>query len=274
VAVSFKDVQLHMNRAKVYVQKGETLKALDTLVEGMRKWGRAGAAIIGHQRMQLDVLLNEVLKGLGERPEIKAMFPKGIPFQKGKEKALLQLLDKTQKRIRTAMRRIKTQKTRQQFNDLDKQVLEGQKLLDAEKTVEARKLFRKLLDTYAEVPGVNQDIGTRLFKAGQVQESLDFFRAALSQDPKDPRPYSSLIQALEGLGELDEAVSLVRDVFRNFGPNERNYLRLAMLLAKLRRFDEAYDAANSALECNPFNRQAKSLRRKLEPKVLGRAANG
>lgn len=269
----FKEVIRHINRAKAYVNKFEAIRTMQCLVEALDLLMKSNS-IFGRERFELEILLGEVLRTLTSMDEMRNIFPKGLTYKKGQERSLHDILTKVLKTISEAIEKAEIDKFRKRKNEIDRYILQGQKLLDEKNHIEARKVLRRAQELFADEPGINQDIGQRLFKAGLAAEALEFFEAAMRQDNRDPRPYSYIINVQEALGELEKAEHFVKEAFKNFGGNERIYLRMAQLAIKMRKWDEAFDSAQQVLELNPFSEEAKEILKQAQPRVFGRGGGG
>ncbi|WP_027366812.1 tetratricopeptide repeat protein [Desulfocurvibacter africanus] len=269
----FKEVIRHINRAKAYVNKFEAIRTMQCIVDALELLMKSNS-IFGRERFELEILLGEVLRTLASMDEMRNIFPKGLSYKKGQEKTLHGILTKVLKTISEAIEKAEIDKFRKRKNEIDRYMLQGQKLLDEKNFIEARKVLRRTQELFADEPGINQDIGQRLFKAGLAPEALEFFEAAIRQDNRDPRPYSYMINVQESLGELEKAEHYVKEAFKNFGGNERIYLRMAQLAVKLRKWDEAFDAAQQVLELNPYSQEAMEVMKQAKPRVFGRGADG
>lgn len=268
----YKEIMRHVNRAKSQVSKGNAIKAMQAvsvcLTELMQTQGR----LVGRERMEVDMILGEVLRNLAEHPEMSHLFPKGLNYQKGKERLLLAQINAVQNSLSRAIEQAELSKMRGRANSIDKAMMAAQKLLDANDPMEARKVFRRIQQDFGDEPGIFQDMGARLLRAGLAAESIEYFEEAIKQDARDSRPYTHMVMAYESIGELDKAEDMLKETLRNFGNNERVYLRMANISVQKRKYDAAYDAATMALELNPFSREAKKIIKQVEPRVFGNRA--
>lgn len=251
--IGYQDIMTHISRAKSSMAKFDSLKTMNEAVSALRMLAK-GAVLQGREKFEIEILIDEVLRGLCNMEEMKSIFPKGLSFQRGREKELLERLTQVSECIGQAIGKAETDKIRAKFNEIDRYICQGQKLLDIKSAIEARKVFRKAQELFPDEPGLNFDIGNRLLRAGYAPESVEYFEAAMARDPRDPRAYASLVSAYEAVGETEMALELVKTIFRTFGANDRVYLKLAELNHKLRRWDECYDAAKAAKELNPHSK--------------------
>lgn len=268
-----KEVIRHINRAKAYVNKFDSIRTMQCLLDALDQLTKTNN-IFGRERFEIEILLGEVLRLLSAMEEMRNIFPRGLTYKKGQERSLHTILSKVLKTINEAIEKAELEKLRKRKNEIDRYLLQGQKLLDEKNMIEARKVLRRAQELFADEPGIHQDIGQRLFKAGLAQEALEFFEAAIRQDNRDSRPYTYLINSLEVLGELEKAEHFVKEAFKIFGGNERIYVRWAQLAQKMRKWDDAFDAAQSALEINPHSREAREIMKQVQPRVFGGGSDG
>lgn len=273
-AVSAKTIKEDMARAKSFVQRDEALKALRFLCKALE--GLVQSQIFGREKFEISILISETLQDLMNMSTFKRLFPSGIPYDKGQEKALYNTLRKLHDRLEEAIEKARVERLRKKFEDLDNTLINAQEALKRNEPLEARKLFRKVAEEYPDQPGLLSDIGSRLVLAGLLQESLEYLKRASEVDPSDGRAISFLIMAFEGLAELDKAEEVVREALRRAGPNEGLQLKLAKLCIQKRNWNEAYSLAQSVLAANPKSIEAHKIVKKIEPKIYqsGTAPSG
>jgi tetratricopeptide (TPR) repeat protein len=262
-----KTIKEHIARAKAYAGRMDVIKTLDSLAAALKVYLVTPA--VGRDKAEIEILFAELMRTLNGMSQMKSLFPSGLSFKRGQEKQFLELVTKTNERIRSAIGRAEVSKVRTYKNSIDKAILAGQKLLEEKNLVEARKIFRRASEEFASEPGVFQDIGSRLLMAGMVQESVEYLERAIETAPRDPRPYGFLVAAYEALGELEKAEVAVKNALKNFGPSDRIYLRMAKLYLKMKRWDDAYNSAEAALSLNPLSREAKKVMDQVEPRIFG-----
>ncbi len=263
-----KAIREHVARAKAYASRFEILKTLSSLCDALKMLNTS--TVFGREKFEVEILIDEVLRTLSGMSQLKSIFPNGLSLKKGQEAKLYKTLRAIHDKIQTAIEQAEMEKMREYKLSIDKAILAGQKLLDAKNFVEAKRIFRKAADKFADEPGIDQDIGGRLIRAGLPQDALEYLEAAIQKDPRDPRPYTHLVMAYEMLGELEKGIELTRDALRNFGPNDRTYLIQARLFFKLKKWDEAFDAAEAALAINPLAAAAQKIIDKVKPRIFGK----
>jgi golgin subfamily B member 1 len=141
-------------------------------------------------------------------------------------------------------------------------------------------LLRKKLSVIVdprEITRVNDKLGRAMARLGRADEAIAGFKAALERDPRHRRS----LEALREIYELQSSWEDLATVLRRLIPLQDNAagvkdvrLKLAEVLEKLKRRDEAVDAARRALDVEPHTAnelsRAEAIFRQLEafPEVI------
>lgn len=267
MSASAKTVKEFIARAKSYIQRNDYLRTLKALCQALELLH--DSQIFGRERFEVNVLLDEVLRDLSGMKQIKRVFPQGIKYEKGQERALFRTLKRLHDKLEAAIEKIRVEKIRAQKLELDELLIQAQEALGRKEPLEARKLFRRASEQYPEEKNLPVDIGNRLMLAGLFPESLEYLKRGMEVDPSDPRPYQYSIICFEALGELEKAEETVKETLRRFGGNESIYLRMAKLALQRRQWSEAYDAVAQVLQLNPLNQPARKMLRQVGPRIFG-----
>jgi tetratricopeptide (TPR) repeat protein len=263
-----KVIKEHIARAKSYANKFELLKTLASLCDALEL--TLQSQIFGRDKFEIGILTDEVLRTLTSHDSFKDLFPAGIGFKKGQEKALYVTLKKIHGRVKNLIEKQELEKTREKMHTVDHLILEAQAKLDAKEFVDARRLFYKATERFElEIPGLNVDAAQRMVRAGQFVEAIPFLERGIELDPKDPRPWGLLVTCYESQGELDKAVEVIKEVMRRHGTNESIYIRYARILVKQRKWSEAFDACQEAIKFNAFSPDAHKIADKIGPRIFG-----
>lgn len=265
MSTQIRTVKEHLVRAKTQTGKEDAPKALAAVIEALLLL--EDTQIFGRDKAEVELLLGEVLRQASGLAEIKALQPAGLVHKKGQEKVLLGQVRQTLRSLLAIREREELLRNRSYKNAIDQAVLGAQRLLDAGDQIEARKMFRRAAEEFSGEPGLLQDIGSRLLKAGLTQESLEYLLKAVDSAPRDPRPYGYLVMAYDKLGDLHSAEEAVMTALRNFGPSERIYLRIARLRMSAQRWKDAHEAAQTALEYNPGSGEARKIMAEMAAKL-------
>lgn len=267
MSASSKTVKEFIARAKSYIQRNDYLRTLKALCQALELL--QGSQIFGRERFEVNVLLDEALRDLSGMKQIKRVFPQGIHYEKGQEKALWRTLTRMHDKLEAAIEKVRVEKIRAQKLELDEMLMKAQDFLSKKEPLEARKLFRKASELYPEEKNLPVDIGNRLMMAGLFVEALEYFKRGMEVDSSDPRPYQFSILCHEATGELDKAEEVVKETLRRFGGNESIYLRMAKLALQKRQWSEAYDVVAQALQLNPTNQEGLKILKQVGPRIFG-----
>lgn len=267
MSATAKTIREDIARAKAYIGRNDYLRSLDALARAVK--GVAASQVFGREKFEVQALLEEAFRDLNGMAVVKKLFPKGLNYQRGKEAQLYKTLTRLAARLKDAMEKARIAKQREHLWKLDEMLLEAQKHMENENSLEARKLFRAASDTFTEIEGLNSDIGTRLMMGGLLQEAVEYLKRALEQNPSDNRAYGSLIMCYEGLGETAKAIETVKEAMRRLGVNESLEMRLAKLHLSRREWGEANKYAAAVVQKNPLNLEAEKIIKKTEPKIYG-----
>lgn len=262
-----KSVREHIARAKFCTQRGDLLKAMRALAHAMELL--ATGKVVGRERIEIGVFLDEAVRLLADLDMMKRLLPGGLKYAKGKEREVAAQLNRMAGALEEAMRKRRVEERRKRLGELDELILGAQEELRNKAPLEARRLFRKALESFPDEPGLPVDIGTRLFMAGLVSESMEYFQKGMELNPNDPRSYNYLSQCHEALGDADKAEEMIRSILRRFGPNEGLYVRLGKAALARRNWDEALNCAQGALALNPGNQEAHRIGGEASTRVFG-----
>ena len=103
----------------------------------------------------------------------------------------------------------------------------------------------------------------RLIERGKAEEAAKILSTWLRDHPRDVRARDYLAAAYFEMGAYDEALAALDQVVREWPDKARCWCNYAMVLRKLGRLDEAYEAAVEAAEIDPEYRRAQVELRKI-----------
>ncbi|BCS90054.1 hypothetical protein [Pseudodesulfovibrio sediminis] len=268
-----KAIREDIARARSYAKKSDYLKTLECLANAIK--GLAISQVFGAEKFEIHAHLDEAMRDLNKMKMIKKLFPAGLKFQKGKERAFYQTLMRLHKKLGEAMEKARVTKLRKRLMVLDDNLIKAAKLIEGDNQIEARKLYSKISEYFNDIEGINSDIGNRLAHFGLFPEAVPYLKKALESQNNDSRAYNALILSYEGMNEIEKALATIQDAMRWLGPSEGLYLRLAKLHLKKLNWGEVYNNAKAALDRNPLNAEAAKLVKKAEPKIFsGKKAGG
>jgi tetratricopeptide (TPR) repeat protein len=264
-----KTVREHIARTKFNLQRRDILKALKSLAHALDLL--VAGQIVGRERIEIGILLDEAVRLLMEQDMIKRSLPGGLSYVKGKERELSATLNRMAQALEEVLGRMRAEERRKNLLELDELILAAQAELDKKEPLEARRLFRKAMENFAEEPGLMADIGNRLVLAGLPAEAMEYLQKSLELAPTDMRAYTLLAQCHEFLGDADKAEDMLRTILRRFGPNEAILLRLGKAALGRRNWDEALNCALAVLKLSPQNAEAVKIAREASERVYGTA---
>lgn len=261
-----KDIREDIARARGYARKNDYLKTLSCLAKALK--GILTSPIFGAEKFEIYSHLDEAMRDLNKMPMIEKLFPAGLKYQRGKEKAFYLTLMRLHKKLGEAMEKARVAKLRQRLGVLDDNLIKAASLVKAGNQIDGRKLYRKISEHFQEIEGIDSDIGNRMTQAGLFQEAIEYLNKALETSKNDVRAHNALITCYEGLNETEKALDAIQECIRWVGVSENLYLRTAKLQFKKREWGEVYNNAKAALDRNPLNMEAKKLMEKAEPRVF------
>jgi tetratricopeptide (TPR) repeat protein len=264
--ISAKDIREDIARARAYAKKSDYLKTLKCLANAIR--GLVTSQVFGAEKFEIYAHLDEALRDLNKMKMIKRLFPAGLAYQRGKEKAFFQTLVRLHGKLGEAMENARLTKMRKRLAVLDDNMIKAAALIKDGNPLDARKLYRKISEYFQDIEGIDSDIGNRLTMVGMFPEALEYLTKALEISPSDVRAHNAIILCYEGMNETNKAMEAVKEAMRRLGPSEGLYLRLAKLHLVKREWSEVYTNAQAALERNPLNSEAQKLVKKAEPRIF------
>lgn len=264
--VTAKEIREDIARARAYAKKSDYIKTLECLARGIK--GLVTSQIFGAEKFEIQAHLDEAMRDLNKMKMIKKLFPKGLKYQKGKEKAFYQTLMRLHTKLGQAMEKARITKKRKRLAVLDDNMIKAAELVKADNQLEARKLYRKISEYFQDIEGIDSDIGNRLTTFGMFPEAVDYLKKALETSQNDVRAHNALIQCYEGMHEADKAVEAIKEAMRYVGASDGLYLRLAKINLEKREWGEAYNNAKAALDRNPLNTEAEKLMKQAEPRIF------
>ncbi len=265
--VSPKNVREHIARSKFYSQRKDLLRSLRSLAQALS--GLVGAQIVGRERIEIGILLEEALRLLMEQDALKRAVPGGLVYKRGHERDLAIHLTRMADTLELIMEKARVEERRRQLAELDGFVLAGQAELDKKEPLEARRFFRRAVELYGDEPGLLVDVGTRLMLAGLPAEAVEYFQKGIEATPTDQRAYRLLAECQEATGDELKAEETVKNTVRRFGPDEYLLVRLAKWALHRRDWSECMTAAEGALSVNPTNREAQACAEAASAKIYG-----
>ena len=264
--VTAKEIREDIARAKTYAKKSDYLKTLACLGGAIR--GLLTSQVFGTEKFEIYSHLDEALRDLNKMKMIKRLFPKGLNYQRGKERAFYQTLMRLHKKLEEATEKARQTKLRKRLSVLDDNMIKAANLAKAGDRLEARKLYRKISEYFQDIDGIDSDIGNRMALAGMFPEAIEYLTKALGERANDVRAHNALILCYESMHEDEKAMEAIKEAMRRIGASEGLYVRLAKLFLKQREWGQVYNNAKAALDKNPLNAEAMKMVKQAEPKIF------
>lgn len=261
-----KEIREDIARARAYATKSDYLRTLKCLANAIG--GLTTSQVYGAEKFEIQSHLVEALRDLNKMKMIQKLFPKGLAYKKGGEKAFYQTLMRLHKKLGEAMEKARVTKLRKRLAVLDDNMIKAAKLIQAGNPVEARKLYHKIAEYFQDIDGIESDIGNRMTTFGLFAEAIEYLNKALEIQPSDVRAHNAKILCYEGMEEIEKAMEAIKNAMRRIGASEGLYLRMAKLHFKKMEWGEVYNNAKAALDRNPLNGEAAKLMKKAEPKIF------
>jgi tetratricopeptide (TPR) repeat protein len=261
-----KEIREDIARARAYAKKSDYLRTLKYLANAIR--GMVTSQVFGAEKFEIQAHLDEALRDLNKMKMIRKLFPDGLNYRKGKEKAFYQTLMRLHKKLGEAMEKARIAKLRKRLGVLDDNLIKAAQLINAGQPIEARKLYSKIAEYFQDIEGIHSDIGNRMATFGLFAEAVPYLNKALDIQNNDARAHNALILCYEGMHEPDKAMAAIKDAMRWLGPSENLYLRLAKLHLQKREWGEVFNNAKAAYDRNPLNTEAAKLMKQAEPKIF------
>ncbi len=261
-----KEIRENIARARAYAKKSDYLKTLQCLASAIK--GLVTSQVFGTEKFEIYSHLDEALRDLNKMVMIKRLFPKGLQYTRGKERAFFQTLMRLHKKLCEATEKARLTKLRKRLSVLDDNMIKAASLVKADNQLEARKLYRKISEYFQDIEGIDSDIGNRLALFGMYPEAIEYLTKALGERANDVRAHNALILCYEGMNEEDKAMEAIKEAMRRIGASEGLYLRLAKLHLKKRDWGQVFNNAKAALDRNPLNAEAQKLMKQAEPKIF------
>ncbi|WP_316897097.1 hypothetical protein [Pseudodesulfovibrio indicus] len=264
-----KDIREDIARARAYAKKNDYLRTLKSLASAIR--GMVTSQVFGAEKFEIQAHLDEALRDLNKMKMIRKLFPDGLKYQKGREKAFFQTLMRLHAKLGEAMEKARVARLRKRLGVLDDNLIKAAQLIKAGNPLEARKLYSKIAEYFQDIEGIQSDIGNRLTTFGLFQEAVPYLQKALETQNTDVRAHNALILCYEGMHESGKAMAAIKDAMRWLGPSENLYLRMAKLHLEKREWGEVFNNAKAAYDRNPLNAEAVKLMKQAEPKIFSSA---
>jgi len=262
------EIKKNIARSKNYATKGELLKSLTAAKDAVKDM--ATAKLAGRQRMEVDILVNEMLHHLNQLPKIQKYLNDRLEYQKGQPKKLFVALFELAKKIEQDFERQK---------QLEQKELEERKYelidtaldaMDEEDPIRAVRMLRKLAAEYPDDITSLISVAEMLLSLNHGADAVEILNQAIAVNPSDRRPYTLLVKAYTDIEEFQKAEDVYKTALKRFGGHAVTYLNMSNMYLKWKKWDQAYDAAKKTLELDPDLDEAKKIMDSVGKKIFSR----
>lgn len=129
--------------------------------------------------------------------------------------------------------------------------LHGQVLLRLGQMTDAVEALQRAVALDPQLPGAALDLGNAMNQEKRFADAQPHLTALLERDPENLDVQAALAETEEGLGELEAARQRAVRVLASRPDHATAHLVLGMVHMKSRRFDEARDALQAAVNADP-----------------------
>lgn len=265
-----KSIREDLARAKAAYAKNDELRTLQLVVAALKAF--LSVKLPNSDRVMVEGLLRESFANLGKLPHIKKYAPSGIPYAKGQEQKLFSALLPLAQKIEEDLGRENLDAMRERKLRIDHAVIKGAKLLAEGNLLEAQRNFRAAVEDYVDEKGLFPLIASRLIDAGHFKPSFEYVKRAIEEAPDNARAYDFLLTAAGKTEEWGLAEKILHDAQPKAGAQPLFDQALAMVAARLGRWNEARSAAKRAVEAVPGLDEARRVLAMAEKKLAEAAA--
>ena len=179
--MDMRQVREHLGRVKPYYLKNETLRALHSLITGLK-----GALLLpGGMPTPVRGSVREAVQLMARDEMIKKRLPTQLMYQSGQERQLLAVLIKTYKEIETELNTENYDTTSQRKQQLDAMLNQGLRSLEAGRVPEADEYFHQAITYYRDEHRLFFFIAKSLIEADAPKRAVPFLRKGLEVAPDD-----------------------------------------------------------------------------------------
>ncbi len=252
-----KSIREDLARAKAAYAKNDELRTVQLVANALRAFVAVKPA--GPDRTAVEGLLRESFANLGKLPRVRRYAPNGIPYTKGQEAKLANVLIPLARKIEEDINRETLDAMRERKLRIDHAVIKGTKLLAEGNLLEAQRNFRAAVEEYVDEKGLFPLIASRLIDAGHHKASLEYLKRAVEESPDNPRAYDFLLTAAGKAEEWGLAERILLDALAKVGAQPNLDQALALVEARLGNWSEARSAAMRAVAADDRLEEARRV---------------
>jgi tetratricopeptide (TPR) repeat protein len=259
-----KRVKADVARAKIYIARGDILKAVEAFISALT--AKIGAPMAGSDKSVIEPQMAEFCEEFSNNYQV-IEFLKSIdyvekPFVKFRPGLDSKVLNKlTAFRLKRAAVEEEANRTveRERQTKLDELMAKGKELLASGQAAKGKVMLKRAAEQFGSREGVLSEVGRLMLEAGYPGDASEVLRQAMVSFSKDPAPYKFYIEACLAQGKNEEAEEAYLNVIRVFGPHPQTYLNMSKFYVAWRKNDLAYDYAQRAFGMDSSLAEAKEI---------------
>lgn len=190
--MDIREIRTFCSRAKVYAQKGEALRAVGTLISGLKGTQKLATATPADVR----TLIRETVQALATDERVKTGLGGLFRYEPGQEKALLVQCQELEKILDAQQNYEAYEVAKARKLKLDQQLNRALARLEQKQPAEADTLFSEALEAYRDEHRVFAYIAKALIDAGAPGRAVKYIKRGLTVLPQD-----ALLQELMNCAE-------------------------------------------------------------------------
>ena len=189
--MDIRQIREHLGRVKPYYLKNETLRALGSLISGLR----GAVALPGGLPADVRGPLREAVQLMARDDLIKKRLAIPLMYQQGQERQLLGMLAKLHQEIETELNTEDDATASGRKLRLDQAINQGLRSLEAGRVSEADDYFQQAVANYRDEHRMFFYIGKSLVEANAAKRSVPYLRKGMEVSPDDAEMAAMLEKA-------------------------------------------------------------------------------
>ena len=195
MAMNILQIREHLGRVKAYYLKNETLRALASLINGLR----GALALPGGLPTDVRGPLREAVQMVSRDELVKKHSEVQLAYQQGQERQLLAALMTLHQNIEAELNTEDDATATARKLRLDQALNQGLRSLEAGRVSEADEYFQQALANYRDEHRMFFYIGKSLVEANVPKRALPYLRKGLETNPDDEEMTAMLEKANQAI---------------------------------------------------------------------------
>lgn len=179
--MDLRQIRTLCSRAKLYAQKGETLRAVTALISGLKGTQMLAVATPTDVR----TLIRETAQALATDPAVKAVWTSPLRYEAGNEKALLETSVELEKALYSQQTHEPFEQAKARKLKLDQGLNRAMARLEQKQLGEADSLFQEALESYRDEHRVFMYIARAFWDAGSPKRAANYLKKGIAAVPTD-----------------------------------------------------------------------------------------